>query len=109
MYFSVRYGRVHAWNSYTCLSLSRLVPEDLDWLSTTVYSQNLLELHWWLLNNLRSFLFPDTQFGVTDSAINHVANIIPIQESLRWDVTDLNKIESKCPLIFYQDVTINML
>ena len=50
-----------------------------------------------------------TQFGVTDSAINHVANIIPIQESLRWDVTDLNKIESKCLFINFPSVCNNKI
>ena len=100
MYFSARYGRVHARNSYTvayrCQDGTRrfglveyycVLPELVGTALVVVKQLEILPIS------------RHTQFGVTDSAINHVANIIPVQESLRWDVTDLNKIESKCLFI----------
>lgn len=98
MYFSARYGHVHARNnSYTVAYRCR---EGTQRFGLVEYYCVLPELVGTALVVVKQLeILPISRHTQFDSAINHVANIIPVQESLRWDVTDLNKIESKCLFI----------
>ena len=102
MYFSARYGRVHARNSYTvayrCQNGTRR-------FGLVEYYFVLPELGGTALVVVKQLevvsISRQAHFGVTDPAINHISNIIPVQESSRWDVTDLKRIETKCLFISF--------
>lgn len=102
VYFSARYGRVHARNSYT---IAYRCENGTQRFGLVEYYFVLPELSGTALVVVQQvevlLISRQAHFGVTDPAINHINNIIPVQESSRWDVTDLKRIESKCSFISF--------
>ena len=58
------------------------------------------------IKQLDSVVSRQAHFGVTEPAINHVTNIIPVQEFSRWNFIDVETIENKRLLVFHLDVMI---
>ena len=94
MYFSACYGYVHARNTYIIAYRSQDGTRRFRLVEYCTPRTGALVI-------ARDSVSYQTQFDVTEPAINHITDIIPVQESSRWDVTDVERTKKMFFLFFF--------